>query len=125
VEEFKNALAEALGGETPEALPKEQMEEIDAIATRQFRSWDWIYGHSPKTDFASTRKFSCGTVTAKYSLKHGRFTEVAFEGDFIGSKPVTELAESLKGLRPEDLKAVEVSAYFDKMTGSDFLSLFA
>lgn len=126
IEEFKEELALALGAE-PEAeqLSKEQTAEIEAIATKQFRSWNWVYGHSPKTDFASTKKFACGTVTARYTLRHGRFTEVAFEGDFIGSRPASELAARLAGYRPDDLTGFPVSEYFDGITAADFMSLFA
>ena len=133
IEEFKEALAASLSGMTHpsfagltgESMSEAQIAEIEAIATKQFRSWDWVYGHSPKTDFSCTKKFACGTVTAKYTLKHGRFSEVAFEGDFIGSKPVSQLVEIIKGLRVEDLCIVYVEEYFDGMTGSDFMALFA
>ena len=106
-------------------LSAEQIAEIEAIATKQFRSWDWVYGHSPKTDFSCTKKFPCGTVTAKYTLKHGRFTEVAFEGDFIGRKPASELAKQLIGLRPDELAGIPCEEYFDGMAMEDFMSLFA
>lgn len=129
IEEFKEALAASLF-ETPDqvggdALEPEQIAEIESIATRQFRSWDWVYGHSPKTDFSCTKKFPCGTVTMKYSLRHGRFTEVAFEGDFIGKKPASELANQLIGLRLEDLEGIAWGNYFDGMTEDDFMSLLA
>lgn len=113
IQEFQATLHNALGGETPELLPTEQIAEIEQIASSKFRSWDWRYGHSPKTDFRNTHKFSCGTVTANYSIKHGVLTEVSFEGDFIGSKPVRELVEKIKGLRVEDLCTVPVRDYFD------------
>ena len=113
IQEFQAALHKTLGGEAPEPLPAEQIAEIEQIASSKFRSWDWRYGHSPKTDFRNTHKFSCGTVTANYSIKHGVLTEVSFEGDFIGSKPVRELVEKIKGLRVEDLCTVPVRDYFD------------
>ena len=113
IQEFQAALHNALGGEAPEPLPAEQIAEIEQIASSKFRSWDWRYGHSPKTDFRNTHKFSCGTVTANYSIKHGVLTEVAFEGDFIGLKPAQEFAQKIKGLRVEDLCTVPVRDYFD------------
>ena len=113
IQEFQATLHNALGGETPELLPTEQIAEIEQIASSKFRSWDWRYGHSPKTDFRNTHKFSCGTVTANYSIKHGVLTEVSFEGDFIGSKPVRELVEKIKGLRLEDLCNIPAGDYFD------------
>ena len=141
IEEFKEALAASLSGMpnpsfaglthpsfaglTGESMSEAQIAEIEDIATKQFRSWDWEYGHSPKTDFSCTKKFPCGTVTAKYTLKHGRFTEVAFEGDFIGRKPASELAKQLIGLRPDELAGIPCEEYFDGMAMEDFMSLFA
>lgn len=122
VQEFQAALHKALGGETPEPLTQKQTAEIEQIAASKFRSWDWRYGHSPKTDFQKSVKFPCGTVTARYSLKNGLFTEIAFEGDFIGRKPASELAEKIKGLRVEDLCNVPVRDYFDSV--EDISELF-
>ena len=113
IQEFQDALHNALGGGAPEPLPADQIAEIEQIASSKFRSWDWRYGHSPKTDFRKTEKFSCGTVTSNYSIKHGVLSDVSFEGDFIGSKPALELAEKIKGLRVEDLCTVPVRDYFD------------
>lgn len=114
---FKEALSDLLS-ETPgqagsDALEPWQLAEIEEVAARQFRTWDWVYGHSPKTDFRKTVKYPCGTVTANYSIKRGCISEVSFEGDFIGAKPASELAEKIKGLRVEDLSDVPVREYFD------------
>jgi lipoate-protein ligase A len=135
VEEFKEALGclltdmpDQVGHEGKvvgaELLSQGQMAEIERIAADKFRCWDWVYGHSPKTEFSSTKKFPCGTVTARYTLKHGRFTEVAFEGDFIGPKPASELAAQLIGLRPDEIVSIPIQDYFDGMDKDSFTSLF-
>lgn len=113
IQEFQAALHNALRGETPEPLSQKQTAEIEQMASSKFRSWEWRYGHSPKTDFRNTHKFPCGTVTANYSIRHGVLADVSFEGDFIGSKPASELAEKIKGLRMEDLCTVPVRDFFD------------
>ena len=121
--EFKEALSGLLS-ETPgqagsdvvvgsDVLKPWQVAEVEKIASEKFRTWDWVYGHSPKTDFRKTVKYPCGTVTANYSIKHGCITQVSFEGDFIGAKPVSELVEKIKGLHVEDLSDVPVREYFD------------
>ena len=105
-------------------LKPEQLHEVEQIAESKFRSWEWIYGHSPSAEFSRTCKFPCGTVTVRYSLKHGRFTEVTFEGDFIGSHPASELAAMMTGLRPEDLYTLPVGEYFDGLSTGEFITLF-
>lgn len=109
---------------TPCALRPEQLAEIEHIAETKFRTWEWIYGHSPSAEFSRTCKFPCGMVTVRYSLKHGRFTEVSFEGDFIGSHPASELAAMMLGKRPEDLYTLPVSEYFDGLSTQEFMTLF-
>ncbi len=101
-------------------LTTQQLDEVEQIAETKFRSWEWIYGHSPSAEFSRTCKFPCGTVTVRYSLKHGRFTEVSFEGDFLGARPASELAAMMTGKRPEDLYTLPVGEYFDGLSVEEF-----
>jgi len=125
VNDFISALQDKVEDGAEYCLSEQQVADIEALASEQFRSWEWIYGHSPSAEFQTSKKFGCGTVTVRYSLKHGRFTEVAFEGDFIGARAVTELAEQMQGLRPEDLSGLPIGKYFDSLTVPEFLSLFS
>jgi len=63
----------------------------------RFRSWEWNFGRSPEAAFSKTRRFPCGTVTASYSLVHGRLHGIRFTGDFIGSASVEALEKRLEG----------------------------
>lgn len=101
-------------------LTPQQLQEVEQIAESKFRSWEWIYGHSPSAEFSRTCKFPCGTVTVRYSLKHGRFTDVSFEGDFLGARPASELAAMMTGMRPEDLYTLPVGEYFDGLSVEEF-----
>lgn len=108
----------------PFTLTPQQLQEVEQIAETKFRTWEWIYGHSPSAEFSRTCKFQCGTVTVRYSLKHGRFTEVTFEGDFLGARPASELAALMLGKRPEDLYTLPVGEYFDGLSTEEFMTLF-
>ena len=126
VQEFIDALRAALQADSPSVtLSAAQTSEIEKIAQKQFRSWEWIYGHSPSADFQSSRKFYCGTISVCYSLRHGRFTSVSFQGDFIGERPASELTALMTGLRPEDLFSLPIGDYFDGLTAAEFITLFA
>ena len=96
---------------TPCALRPEQLAEIEHIADTKFRSWEWIYGHSPSAEFSRTCKFPCGTVTVRYSLKH-----------FLGARPASELAAMMTCMRPEDLFTLPVGEYFDGLSAEEFMS---
>ena len=121
VQEFITALQDCFNYPSC-TLSAEQLSEIEHMAETKFRTWEWIYGHSPSAEFSRTCKFQCGTVTVRYSLKHGRFTEVTFEGDFLGARPASELAAMMLGKRPEDLYTLPVGEYFDGLSTEEFIT---
>ena len=122
---FRDALLDILADGDPEiSLTTAQKAHIDRLANEKFRTWDWIYGHSPATTFESTRKFPCGSVTARYTLKHGVFEVLEFRGDFLGARPAAELAARLLGRRLDQIREEPVSDYFDGLSTQDFCTLF-
>lgn len=122
---FRAALQDILADGTPAiTLSVEQLNAVDKLADEKFRTWDWIYGHSPATSFKSAQKFSCGTVEAHYTLTHGVFSALHFTGDFIGKKPTEELAARLIGQKPEAIINEDVNAYFDNLSPAELLQLF-
>lgn len=121
---FRDALQEILAaGDGTIGLSPSDLQVVGKMADEKFRTWQWNFGRSPKTTFSCTKKFACGTVTAHYSLDHGVLSELQFTGDFIGFRPAEELAEKLKGSKLEDLRGLEVGAYFDALSTPEFLSL--
>jgi lipoate-protein ligase A len=121
---FQDALQEMLSaGDGTIGLSPSQLEAVGKMADEKFRTWEWNFGRSPRTTFSRTKKFACGTVTAHYSLEHGVLSELQFTGDFIGARPAEELAEKLKGSKLEDLRGLEVGAFFDALSTPEFLSL--
>lgn len=122
---FRDALQSLLAGaDTAICLSPDQLASIDLLAAEKFRSWDWIYGHSPATTFQSRRKFACGTVEAHYTLTHGVFSALRFTGDFLGGLPAEELSARLLGRRPDDILREDIGRYFDQVSPEEFLQLF-
>ena len=105
-------------------LSEKQLSAVNDLADSRFRTWEWNFGLSPATDFHSVKKFACGTVGVRYSLKRGRLESLVFEGDFLGNLPAEELAAELIGKRPEELEQVSPGAYFDGLSPAEFASLF-
>lgn len=125
IDEFKAALHGILAdGDYEIHLTDTQKAQITEQVQKKFSTWDWVYGRSPKTEFKSTKKFPCGTVTAHYTLTHGVFSELEFTGDFIGNRPTEELAAKLLGKRPEAVLQESVKDYFEGTTVPEFLSIF-
>ena len=122
---FRKALQEVLAdGDGEYVLTADQRAAVDRECREKFATWEWNFGHSPETTHRGSRKFACGTVEVLYSLKDGVLTDVSFQGDFLGNRPADELAAALKGKRLTELSALEVSAFFDGLTGAELASLF-
>lgn len=125
IDEFKAALHGILADGSQEiSLTEAQKAQITKHMNEKFSTWEWVYGRSPKTEFKSTKKFPCGTVTAHYTLTHGVFSELEFTGDFIGNRPASELSAALIGKRLEDVLSQPVQDYFEGVTPQEFLSVF-
>jgi lipoate-protein ligase A len=127
---FRDALQDLLAGADGEiVLSKDQLDSIGADADTKFRSWEWIYGHSPDAQFSVSRKYPCGTVEARFSLRAGRIDGLRFSGDFLGNVPASSIETALQGCRftRDDLLAVlhdeQVSGCFDNLAAGDLVSL--
>lgn len=124
LEEFRDALHKILADGSPEIrLTDAQKAHITESARSKFSTWEWNFGHSPATTFEISRKFSCGTITAHYTLTHGVFSALEFSGDFIGNRPAQQLACKLLGKRPEAVRLEPVPDYFDNLSPEDLFSL--
>ena len=122
---FRKALQEQLAdGDGEYVLTDSQRARVDREAREKFSTWDWNFGHSPETAHRGKKKFACGTVEVLYSLKGGQLAEVSFQGDFLGNRPAEELAARLRGKRLQEIGGLDVSAYFDGLSGAEWASLF-
>lgn len=115
-------------GEMP--LPSGFLQRVEERAAAKFRTWEWNYGHSPAADFAVSRKFpSCGTVEARFSVRHGLLEDLRFGGDFLGALPAEDLASALNGTRYDAsalqarLSELPIPRHLDGLTPHDLLSL--
>ena len=127
---FQAALQALLAGNDGEIqLGAEQMAQIEADADKKYRTWEWIYGHSPVAAFRVRRKFPCGNVEAAFSLKSGCIDGLRFSGDFLGNLPPDRIAEALQGCRytreaiGAALQKEPVESCFDRLSAKDLTEL--
>ena len=130
IKAFQAALQALLAGDDEEIrLTDAQIAQIEADAAAKFRTWAWIYGHSPVASFRVGKKFACGRVEAAFSLKAGCIDGLRFSGDFLGNLPPDCIADALQGCRytRDDLlhllRNQPVGDCFDGLT-PDELTLF-
>ncbi len=132
-------------GSSVESLSPAFLASVNALADSKFRTWEWVHGHSPATDFSAARRFpTCGTVRVHFSVRRGLLADVAFSGDFLGALSLDTplpaslcpapfggktLHEALDGTRYEPaslttlLSQLPIASYFDGLTASDLASL--
>ena len=130
IEAFQAALQALLAGDDGEIrLSQEQLAAIEAEAAAKYRTWEWIYGHSPVASFHKVRKFACGTVEASFSLKAGRIDGLRFTGDFLGNLPPDRISDALQGCRytrealDAALRKEPVENCFDRLSPEELISL--
>ena len=123
IQAFQAALQALLAGDDGEiVLTAAQLARIEADAAAKYRTWEWVYGHSPVAAFRVKRKFACGQVEAAFSLKAGCIDGLRFSGDFLGNLPPDRIAASLQGCRytrealQEVLRTQPVGDCFDGMS---------
>ena len=126
---FQEALQALLAGDDGEIrLTEAQIARIEAEADAKYRTWEWIYGHSPAAAFRKTKKFACGHVEAAFSLKGGCIDGLHFSGDFLGNLPADRIADALQGCRytreamGAALGKAHVEDCFDAMTSYELTS---
>jgi lipoate-protein ligase A len=129
IQAFQAALQALLAGDDEEIrLTDAQIAQIEADAATKYRTWQWIYGHSPVAAFRVGKKFACGRVEAAFSLKAGCIDGLRFSGDFLGNLPPDCIADALQGCRytREDLldtlRNQPVGDCFDSLTPDELTS---
>ena len=130
VHAFQAALQALLAGDDGEIrLSEAQIAQIEADAAAKYRTWEWIYGHSPVAAFRVGRKFACGRIEAAFSLKAGCIDGLRFSGDFLGNLPPDRIATALQGCRftqddlLEALRNQPVRDCFDALTARELAGL--
>ena len=130
IQAFQVALQALLAQDDGEIrLTETQLAQIEADAAAKYRTWEWVYGHSPAAAFRVGRKFACGRVEASFSLKAGCIDHLRFSGDFLGNLPPDRISASLQGCRftreaiAERLSEEPVENCFDRLSAEELAAL--
>ena len=76
-----------------------ELSEITKLRDEKFATWDWIWGRSKAYTLTVRERYPYGSVEASVNTDHGIIKEVKLTGDFFGVGDITELTDSLAGLR--------------------------
>lgn len=134
IEQFRLNLLSELFQCKPEEVPvyplsEQQWSEVHALADERYRSWDWNYGRSPKSNIEHAYKFPSGIIDARIQVSNGRIENIRLFGDYFGAHDVGELEELLQGAKYDEeelrqvLASVDLSRYFGKITTEELIAL--
>ncbi|MBA1433681.1 lipoate--protein ligase [Bombilactobacillus bombi] len=104
---------------------------IDALKTKYYYNWDWVYGKSPEFTVQKRHHFAMGTIDARIRVEHGKITAIRFYGDFFGTEDVSQLEQKLMGVNydyqalQEIFNSNDLNQYFTGIKAKEVLDLLA
>ncbi|TLS50686.1 lipoate--protein ligase [Paenibacillus antri] len=134
MEQFRGALLREIFGTEPERVPTVNMtaddwEAVRKLADARYRSWDWNYGRSPKSNVQHAHKFPSGIVDIRLFVEEGRISSCAIYGDFFGTGDVGEAEAALTEAKYEEsslrqaLEGVDVEKLLGGVSREEFIDL--
>lgn len=102
VEEFTAFIFEEISQNYPDfqiyELTANDIEAIEKLSTEKYKTWDWIFGYSPRYRFTNKLKTETGEIWVSLLVEKGKITEPTFSGD-ISEEMGQKMAELLVGCR--------------------------
>lgn len=134
-EEFRDLLLlEIFGVQERKDVPQyhltdEDWEKVYAIQKERFGNWDWNYGKSPTFNIEKSHKFPFGFVDFRLNVSEGKIQSVKIFGDFFGLGDISDIEESLCGIKferkavSEALTKLDLQKYFGKITHDEIVDM--
>ncbi|MBW8332555.1 MAG: lipoate--protein ligase [Prolixibacteraceae bacterium] len=109
VEDFGNRLfaeiSSQIVGSQVYSLTETDLEAIQKLSDEKYRTWDWIFGYSPKYRFKNKFQAPKGEIAISLLVEKGLLVDVEITGT-ISETSGQQIKEALLGC-PHDLQAVE------------------
>ncbi len=113
VEDFGNQLFSEISKQLTNSqlfTPTEaDMEAIQKLSDEKYRTWEWIFGYSPRYRFTNKLETTNGEILIELLVEKGLMVEVAVSGD-IPAELSQKIIEAFLGCR-HDFKAVELRIF--------------
>jgi lipoate-protein ligase A len=99
VDEFMTFLFETFINRTDYAsryhLSKSDSEKVNQIALKKYKTWEWIYGYSPKYRFENSINTGDRIIGILLNVENGIIKDAAISGDFFTDDEKHLLADAL------------------------------
>lgn len=92
----------------PTRFSDDDLRQINDLAQKRYRQWNWNFGDSPAHDFSRSTRTPGGTIDIRMTVKNGSIQSIRFFGDFFGIDPVRDMEKRLTGCRhaPQSIKKI-------------------
>lgn len=134
ITEFKDLIMRYImdmyGGENLYQFNSNDIEAINVIVNKQYNTWQWNFGRSPKYNFNNEKKFPGGSVELNINVEKGIIREIKIFGDFFGKCDVSDIENALIGVRHSEdairdiLSNYNLTDYFFNICVDDLMSTF-
>ncbi|MGO1652212.1 lipoate--protein ligase [Senegalia sp. (in: firmicutes)] len=104
------------------------IEEIEKISEKSFKSWEWNYGKSPVYKYENSVKHPSGLVEYTLNVEKSIITNISIYGDYFGERSILELEEALIGVKhsrdhlEHKLKDLKLDDYIRGLTIKDLVN---
>lgn len=117
IEEFMELVMEHImskyGGESISGFNAADLEEINLLKEEKYSTWAWNYGGSPKYSFSNEKRYAGGSVEFNLNVEKGIIKEVKIYGDFFGKMDVSDIENTLAGIKHSEEAIRQALAEFD------------
>ncbi|MFO7659071.1 MAG: lipoate--protein ligase [Bacteroidales bacterium] len=107
-EKFITSIYNAFLGVFPEAgnyeFTKDDVIAIKKLADEKYRTWEWIYGYSPKYSFINSFFIEDKPVSAELMVEQGIITAAKFEGNLLTLQQSGALAALITGNKHDEVE---------------------
>ncbi len=122
--EFKERMLQNLlkNTEGTYQLTSKDIERVNEITEKKFRTWDWNYGQSPKFNIVKSKRLEGGKIEFHLDVKKGYIHQCKIHGDFFSKGDVEFISSSLIGCPYREkeiqgkLKEIHAADFFYKIT---------
>lgn len=104
--------------------------KVRKLEKERYGTWEWNYGSFPSYELIKIKHVEgCGSVRVEMRALGGKIEVISIRGDFLGSRPVEELEEFLKGCRltekavREKLSETDLGQYLYGMPVETFVEI--
>ena len=82
-------------------LSEVQINDIKKLAETKYESWSWNYGFAADYSYKNAKRFPCGKIEVRLSVKNGIIESCGIFGDFMALTGVEALEKAVTGHRME------------------------